>query len=110
MCGIVGCLNFDRNEPVAREAIEQMCDRIVHRGPDDAGFYICGHIGLGMGLLSIIDVAGGRQPITNEDETAWIVYNREIYNHEEFRYSLQPLVTDLVPSPICSSAWESSRF
>jgi len=60
-----------------------MMDSMRHRGPDDEGLYVSGSIGLGHRRLSIIDLASGRQPITNEDETIWIVFNGEIYNYQE---------------------------
>lgn len=66
-----------------------MCEVMVHRGPDDDGFYVSGPVGLGMRRLSIVDLAHGHQPISNEDETAWIVFNGEIYNHAELREQLQ---------------------
>ena len=65
-----------------------MCDAIVHRGPDDSGVHIDGPLGMGMRRLSIIDLATGRQPIANEDGTVWIVFNGEIYNHDELRQEL----------------------
>jgi asparagine synthase (glutamine-hydrolysing) len=68
-----------------------MCTAIRHRGPDDDGFYFNGPAGLGMRRLSIIDVAGGHQPIHNQDRTAWIVYNGEIYNYLELREKLEKL-------------------
>lgn len=66
-----------------------MCDAIVHRGPDDEGFYVRAGVALGMRRLSIIDVAGGHQPIHNEDETVWTVFNGEIYNYPELRQELE---------------------
>ena len=66
-----------------------MCAAIVHRGPDDDGFFIDGGAALGMRRLSIIDVAGGQQPIHNEDRTKWIVFNGEIYNYQEIRADLE---------------------
>ena len=66
-----------------------MNDRIVHRGPDDEGFFLDGSVGLAMRRLSIIDVKTGHQPIANEDENLWIVYNGELYNHEELRKDLE---------------------
>ena len=66
-----------------------MCETIVHRGPDDEGIYAEGGVGLGMRRLSIIDVAGGHQPVHNEDETVWIVFNGEIYNFPELRKELE---------------------
>ncbi|MBI1923523.1 asparagine synthase (glutamine-hydrolyzing) [Candidatus Poribacteria bacterium] len=89
MCGIVGVYFFDPEQAVHPHQIQQMCDTIVHRGPDDEGQYVDGPIGLGMRRLSIIDLAGGHQPIYNEDGTLVIVYNGEIYNHRELRRALQ---------------------
>jgi asparagine synthase (glutamine-hydrolysing) len=69
--------------------IHQMCETIVHRGPDDEGIYTQGGVGLGMRRLSIIDVAGGHQPVHNEDKTIWIVFNGEIYNFFDLRKDLE---------------------
>jgi asparagine synthase (glutamine-hydrolysing) len=66
-----------------------MCDTIVHRGPDDEGVLVQGHVGLGMRRLSIIDLSGGHQPIHNEDQSIWIVFNGEIYNFLELRPELE---------------------
>src|SRR5438309_2244495 len=66
-----------------------MCRTIVHRGPDDEGVYAQGPVGLGMRRLSIIDLAGGKQPIHNEDRTIWVVFNGEIYNFPELRTQLE---------------------
>jgi asparagine synthase (glutamine-hydrolysing) len=66
-----------------------MADTIAHRGPDDEGYYISGPVGLGFRRLSIIDLATGHQPLSNEDGTVWIVFNGEIYNYRELRTSLQ---------------------
>ena len=89
MCGIAGVIQFGRDARVDLDTIRQMCAVMVHRGPDDDGFYVSGPIGLGMRRLSIVDLARGHQPISNEDETAWIVFNGEIYNHAELREQLQ---------------------
>lgn len=89
MCGICGVLNFDRRESVAPGVLQTMNRQIVHRGPDDEGFYLAENVGLAMRRLSIIDVATGHQPMTNEDSTLWLVYNGEIYNHQELRPSLE---------------------
>jgi len=70
-------------------ALRRMCDVIAHRGPDDDGFYTDGPVGIGMRRLSIIDVAGGHQPISNETGTVWIVFNGEIYNHSDLRKDLE---------------------
>ena len=86
MCGIAGVVQFrsDANP----EALRRMCAAIVHRGPDDDGIYTQGGVGLGMRRLSIIDLATGHQPISNEDGTVWIVFNGEIYNHLAVREKL----------------------
>ena len=85
MCGIVGIVGA---RAVAQPEIWRMCDAIRHRGPDDWGTFIEGGLGLGMRRLSIIDLAGGRQPMGNEDENLQVVLNGEIYNHEELRRDL----------------------
>lgn len=86
MCGICG-----KYSPagVRVEEIQPMLEAIAHRGPDDEGVYIDGCIGLGNRRLSIIDLPGGRQPICNENETIWIVYNGEIYNYRQLRRDLE---------------------
>jgi len=89
MCGICGIFLKDRQRVVDRAVLEAMNAQIVHRGPDDGGFYYDGHVGLAMRRLSIIDVATGHQPIGNETEDVWIVYNGEIYNHAELRRDLE---------------------
>lgn len=78
MCGIVGVLG-----PCTPETLRRMCDVIAHRGPDDEGFYQDERVSLGMRRLSIIDLAGGHQPIANEDGTVRIIFNGEIYNYRE---------------------------
>ncbi len=88
MCGIVGVLDL-RGESVDPAWIGTMNDAIVHRGPDDSGIYAKGPIAIGMRRLSIIDVAGGHQPVYNEDKTVWVVFNGEIYNHLELRKDLE---------------------
>ncbi len=88
MCGIAGKLNFS-GAPVDQELLQRMCDAIAHRGPDDQGFYRAGPIALGSRRLSIIDLAGGHQPIGNEKDTVWIVFNGEIYNFPELARHLQ---------------------
>jgi asparagine synthase (glutamine-hydrolysing) len=89
MCGICGIFLKDRQRVVDRAALEAMNAQIVHRGPDDGGFYCDGHVGLAMRRLSIIDVATGHQPISNETGDVWIVYNGEIYNHAVLRRDLE---------------------
>src|SRR5947207_11774856 len=89
MCGITGQYNFERHEPVERETIVRMARSIAHRGPDDEGFFIAGPVGLGFRRLSIIDLAGGHQPMSDVEETVWIIFNGEIYNYKELRAELQ---------------------
>ena len=88
MCGICGKLNFDREARVSQPLLKAMADSISHRGPDDEGFYVSGQVGLGFRRLSIIDLAGGHQPMCNEDESVWIVFNGEIYNYKDLRQDL----------------------
>jgi len=88
MCGICGIFSADQRR-VERARLAEMNAQILHRGPDDDGFYVEGNVGLAMRRLSIIDIKTGHQPISNEDENLWIVYNGEIYNHEELRADLQ---------------------
>ncbi|MBV9573443.1 MAG: asparagine synthase (glutamine-hydrolyzing) [Acidobacteriales bacterium] len=89
MCGICGIFYPDARRRVEQPALAAMNARIVHRGPDDDGFFVEGNIGLAMRRLSIIDVQSGHQPLTNEDKNLWIVYNGEIYNHQELRDGLE---------------------
>jgi asparagine synthase (glutamine-hydrolysing) len=89
MCGIAGILHFDPRERVDRDLLERMTRVLEHRGPDDEGFYQDGPVGLGHRRLSIIDLSGGAQPMANEDETVWIVFNGEIFNFEELREDLE---------------------
>lgn len=88
MCGICGKLNFDINNEVNKGLIKKMCDTLAHRGPDDEGYYINKNIGLGMRRLSIIDLNTGHQPISNENQKIWIVFNGEIYNYRELKQDL----------------------
>jgi asparagine synthase (glutamine-hydrolysing) len=88
VCGICGKLNFDNRQSVSGGLLKAMADAIQHRGPDDEGYYRSGPVGLGFRRLSIIDLNTGHQPICNEDETVWIVFNGEIYNYQELRQDL----------------------
>ncbi len=88
MCGIIGFVNQDRHKPASERIARAMNDAITHRGPDDEGFYFKNQTALGMRRLSIIDLAGGHQPISNEDGTVWVVFNGEIYNYRELRKGL----------------------
>src|SRR6266496_2301592 len=89
MCGICGQFNFVRNEPVESETIRRMAQTMVHRGTDDDGYFISGSLGLGFRRLSIIDLASGHQPMSDAEETVWIIFNGEIYNYKELRAELQ---------------------
>src|SRR5713226_5319801 len=89
MCGIAGVVSSNRGERIEEAIVRRMCDAIVHRGPDDEGILAKQNTGLGMRRLSIIDIAGGHQPIFNEDRSAWIVFNGEIYNFPELRPELE---------------------
>jgi len=83
MCGIVGVLRAD-GERVSESLLSEMRDTLVHRGPDDAGLYLKGPVGLGMRRLSILDLTpAGHQPMANRDGTLWILFNGEIYNYVE---------------------------
>jgi asparagine synthase (glutamine-hydrolysing) len=88
VCGIHGIYRFDSTSP-SREALSTMGDVTRHRGPDDAGFHIDGPCGIAMRRLSIIDLAGGHQPLANFDGTLRLVCNGEIYNYRELRAELQ---------------------
>lgn len=88
MCGIVGFTDLKNNNSKT-EILQRMNDCIVHRGPDEDGFYENERIALAMRRLSIIDLAHGKQPITNRDKSKWIVFNGEIYNFQELRIDLE---------------------
>jgi len=90
MCGINGIAFSSRSgRVVSREVLEAMRDVITHRGPDDEGLFIDRNVGLGHRRLSIVDVASGHQPMTNEDSSLHITFNGEIYNHTDYRESLE---------------------
>ena len=89
MCGIAGVVSETRESNISEALVRHMCNQIVHRGPDDEGIYVADGAGLGMRRLSIIDISGGHQPVFNEDRTAWIVYNGEVYNFPELRTELE---------------------
>jgi len=89
MCGICGIVNICASQPIDRDVLLRMTRVLEHRGPDDQGIYVDEQAGLGSRRLSIIDLSSGRQPIANEDETMWIVFNGEIYNYRELRAYLQ---------------------
>src|ERR1044072_608247 len=102
MCGIVGIASLSA-QPVDSAVLRNMCDAIIHRGPDEEGYYVnlgpetgsgsrfdtSASVGLGMRRLAIIDLNTGSQPIHNEDETVWVILNGEIYNYPELRADLE---------------------
>lgn len=90
MCGICGIYDLRKEPRVDKNIIRHMNDTLIHRGPDDEGIFIDGRIGFGHRRLSIIDIGTGHQPMANEDETVWIVFNGEIYNFLELRKELEP--------------------
>ncbi len=88
MCGICGILDL-RGNNVSAEELKAMSNVLRHRGPDDQGRFFSGPLAFGFRRLSIVDLVGGHQPMTNEDGSVWIVFNGEIYNHAELRPGLQ---------------------
>lgn len=88
MCGITGYIYFEREREIEPGVLKNMTDSIHHRGPDDEGFFIEKNVGLGFRRLSIIDLSTGHQPLANEDETVWIIFNGEIYNYQELQENL----------------------
>ncbi len=89
MCGICGLARPSAEEPIASSLVSSMCRTIVHRGPDDEGVFVGKGAALGARRLSIIDVEGGHQPLSNEDRSIWIAHNGEIYNFPALREELQ---------------------
>jgi asparagine synthase (glutamine-hydrolysing) len=89
VCGIAGIFEYDANAAVSADVVARMCQVIEHRGPDDQRVYCNGQIGLGARRLSIIDLATGGQPLSNEDQTVWVAFNGEIYNFLELRPGLE---------------------
>jgi len=86
MCGITGIYSFDKTRPIDPDLLNKMTDSLSHRGPDDRGIFIDNNIGLGFRRLSILDLSpAGHQPMSNEDNSIWIVFNGEIYNYKELR-------------------------
>jgi asparagine synthase (glutamine-hydrolysing) len=88
MCGICGIFEFENLQEFSQELVHRMNETIVHRGPDDEGIYVGPGVGLGFRRLSIIDLSGGHQPISNEDGRIWVMLNGEIYNYPELRQEL----------------------
>ncbi|RJP56665.1 MAG: amidotransferase 1, exosortase A system-associated [Candidatus Auribacter fodinae] len=88
MCGIAGVLHFNK-KPVTKQLLKAMNDTISHRGPDAEGYHFDDGVGIAHRRLSIIDLSGGKQPLANEDDTVWIVFNGEIYNFQELKKDLE---------------------
>src|SRR3954469_21261458 len=89
MCGIAGIIHLNSGEPVSEARLRRMRDVLRHRGPDGDGLWTEGPVGLAHRRLSIVDIAGGAQPMSTADERAWIVFNGEIYNHPELKPRLE---------------------
>ncbi|HEX3627768.1 MAG TPA: asparagine synthase (glutamine-hydrolyzing) [Verrucomicrobiae bacterium] len=89
MCGICGQIKLAGDEPVDSETIRRMTGTIVHRGPDDDGYFFDRSLGFGFRRLSIIDLSGGHQPMSDAQKSIWIVFNGEIYNYKELRAELE---------------------
>src|SRR5689334_22386130 len=83
MCGICGIFEPRRDSLIDQGVVKKMADTIRHRGPDDDGYYCAPGVALAHRRLSIIDLEGGHQPLSNEDGTIWVVFNGEVYNFEE---------------------------
>ena len=89
MCGIAGIVDIIGQRPIDSTLLHRMTDRLAHRGPDGSGFHVNHGVGFGHRRLAIIDVAGGQQPLFNEDGTVWITFNGEIYNYQELMVELE---------------------
>src|SRR4030095_7364857 len=89
MCGICGQFNFGNSKPVEVQTMRRMADSIAHRGPDGEGFFLEGALALGFRRLSIIDLGGGHQPMSDAEQSVWVVFNGEIYNFPELKRELE---------------------
>src|SRR5450756_1882458 len=89
MCGICGQVKIASDEPVDQQTIRRMSRTMFHRGPDDEGYFFDRSLGFGFRRLSIIDLAGGHQPMADAEESVWIAFNGEIYNYKELRAELE---------------------
>ncbi|MGH8185419.1 MAG: asparagine synthase (glutamine-hydrolyzing), partial [Steroidobacteraceae bacterium] len=89
MCGIAGIVAADRLHADEPTRAQMMRDVMAHRGPDGAGLHVDEHAALAHRRLSIVDLAGGHQPLANEDGSIWVTYNGEIYNHASVRRELE---------------------
>ena len=110
MCGIAGIINFNQR-PVVRKDLEKMIKLVKYRGPDDEGYFINKNVGLGHCRLSIIDLSkAGHQPMSNEDDTLWLVYNGEIYNYLELREELKSKGHQFKSGKIKTVAWPATSL
>src|SRR5579884_187048 len=110
MCGIAGIFTADPGRPVPLRVLHRMTAALAHRGPDGDGFHVEPGLGLGHRRLAIIDLAGGRQPIFNEDGSVAIVFNGEIYNHAALRKELRAhghVFRTRSDTEVIVHAWES---
>src|SRR5690349_14742549 len=89
MCGIAGYFALTPRPLPGRAVLERMVDAVRHRGPDDSGVYLDGRVGLGHRRLSIIDLSGGRQPLSTADAALWVTFNGEIFNYLELQQELE---------------------
>src|SRR5215470_16465893 len=89
MCGIAGILEFETGRQPSLEQLQRMAHALVHRGPDEEGFYQSGQVGLAHRRLSIIDLASGQQPMQSADGKVCVVFNGEIYNYLELKHELE---------------------
>jgi asparagine synthase (glutamine-hydrolysing) len=89
MCGIAGYWHYKSGRPASSGVLQHMTRSLTHRGPDEEGYWVDGSLALGMRRLRVVDLAGGRQPMANEDGSVQVVFNGEIYNHEELRLALE---------------------
>ncbi len=89
MCGIAGYWHFKSGRPASHVVVQAMTRSLTHRGPDEEGYRVDGSLAVGMRRLRVVDLAGGRQPMANEDGSVQVVFNGEIYNHEELRRELE---------------------
>src|SRR6266850_1619768 len=109
MCGIYGVVDHSRSGAPLAPLLVSMGGIVQHRGPDDFGHYVGRGVALGMRRLSIIDVAGGHQPICNENESIWTVLNGEIYNFQSLRRELEARAICSAREAIRKSSFTSTK-
>ena len=109
MCGIVGRVNATREKPIVFDELRAATRLIAHRGPDGEGLFLRGRAGLGHRRLSIVDIAGGAQPMSNADRSITVTFNGEIYNYRDLRAELETqgyvFRTRSERTPTSSTAW-----